>query len=203
VQLRGLRRGLVLQGLVRPGVEDQRLQLGAVHQRDDLTQHDHVIAGAVRLPQPAVERRRRFDQDRGARYAWFEGHPVEHGRAGRAVPAGEPARNVPLSGREHVDDERPGPLDQAEAAAGLVEADHHEHRVERHRREGVDRHAVHAAVAGHGDDGDSGREPAHRLAEGARVDGRGEPGLSDRPGLGGPDRADDGAHQAATSSRPT
>ena len=34
-------------------------------------------------------------------------------RLGRAVPAGEPAGNVLLSGREHGDDERPGPLDQA------------------------------------------------------------------------------------------
>src|SRR5260370_2608784 len=174
VQLCDLPQGLVLQRLVHPGVEDQWLQLGTVYQRDDLTQHDQVIAGAVRLPQPTVERRRRVDQNRAAGYAWFEGHSVEHRRANRAVPVGEPARDVLLSGGEHVDDEPSGPLDQAEAAAGLIEADQHEHRVERHRREGVDRHAVHVAiVAGHGDDGDSGRERAHRLAEGAHVDGRG------------------------------
>jgi hypothetical protein len=47
-------------------VEDQGLQLGAVHERDDLAQHDQVIAGSVRLPQPALERRRRADQDRAA-----------------------------------------------------------------------------------------------------------------------------------------
>ena len=39
--------GLVPQRLVRPGVENQRLQLGTMYQRDDLTQHDQVIAGAV------------------------------------------------------------------------------------------------------------------------------------------------------------
>jgi hypothetical protein len=36
-------------------MEDQWLQLGTVDQRDDLTQHDTVIPGAVRLPQPTLE----------------------------------------------------------------------------------------------------------------------------------------------------
>jgi hypothetical protein len=85
------RPGLVLQRLVRPGVEDQWLQLGTVYQRDDLTQHDYVIAGVVRLPQPAVESCRRVGQDRAAGYAWFEGRAVEHRRSGRAVPVSEPA----------------------------------------------------------------------------------------------------------------
>jgi hypothetical protein len=31
-------------------MEDQWLQLGTVSQRDDLTEHDQVIAGAMRLP---------------------------------------------------------------------------------------------------------------------------------------------------------
>src|SRR6202011_895700 len=200
VQLCDLRQGLVLQRLVRPGVEDQWFQLGTVYQRDDLTQHDQVIAGAVRLPQPTVERRRRVDQDRAAGYAWFERHAVEHRRVGRAVPVSEPAREVLLSGGEHVDDERPDTLDQAEAAAGLIEADQHEHGVKRHRREGVDRHAMHVAVVGgHADDGDSGWERAHRLAEGAHVDGRGRHGV---PSLSGPDRGYDGSHQAAIRTRP-
>jgi hypothetical protein len=36
-------------------VKDQWLQMGTADQRDDLTQHDTVIAGAVRLPQPTLE----------------------------------------------------------------------------------------------------------------------------------------------------
>jgi len=83
--------GLVRQRLVAPVVEDQWLQLGTVYQRDNLAQHDQVIAGAVRLPQPAVERRRGIDEDRAPGHARLEGHPVEHHRAGRAVPVGEPA----------------------------------------------------------------------------------------------------------------
>ena len=131
-------------------------------------------AGSVRLPQPALERRRRADQDRAAGDAGLEGHAVEHRRAGRAASVGEPARDVLLPGGQHVDSKHPGPLDQADTAAGPVEADQHQHRVERHRREGVDRYAVHAAVVGrHGHDGDSGGERAHRLAECAHVDGRG------------------------------
>jgi len=62
-----------------------------VYERDDLTQHDQVIAGPVGLPEPAVERRRRIDEDRAAGYTWFEGHSVEHRGAGRAVRVGEPA----------------------------------------------------------------------------------------------------------------
>jgi len=71
--------GLGLQRLVCPGVEDQRLQLGTVRERDYFTEDDQVIAGAMRLPHAALERRRRVDQDRAAGYAWFEGHSVEHG----------------------------------------------------------------------------------------------------------------------------
>jgi hypothetical protein len=50
-----------------------------------------MIAGTVGLPEPAVERRRRTDEDRASGYTRFEGHTVEHRRAGRAVLAGEPA----------------------------------------------------------------------------------------------------------------
>jgi hypothetical protein len=144
-----------------------------MYQRDNLTQHDQVIAGGVRSPQPAVERRRGVDQDRAAGYAWSERHAVEHRRADRAVPVSEPARQIMLSCGEHVDGERPGPLDQAETAAGLFEADQHEHRVERYRRKGVNSYAMNTAVArGRRDDGDSGRKRPHRPAEGAHVDGR-------------------------------
>jgi hypothetical protein len=48
------------------------------------------------------------------------------------VLVSEPARDVLLRGGEHIDDERPGTLDQVRGAAGLIEADQHEHRVERH-----------------------------------------------------------------------
>jgi hypothetical protein len=165
--------GLMLQRLVRPGVEDQWLKLGPVYQRDDLTQHDHVITGAVRLLQSAVERRRGPGQDRTAGYAWFEGHTVEHRRAGRTMPVSEPGRDALLPGGQHIDAERPGPLDQAHGTTGLIKADQHQHRVQRHRREGVDCHAMHVTVAaGHGDDGDPCRERAHRHTEGAHVDGR-------------------------------
>ena len=47
MQLRDPRHGRVRQRLVCPGVEDQWLQLGTVYQRDDLTQHDQVIADAT------------------------------------------------------------------------------------------------------------------------------------------------------------
>jgi len=58
---------------------------------------------------------------------------------------------------------------------------------------------MHAAVAGgHSDDGDSGRERAHRLAEGARIDGRDGHGV---PSLSGPGRGYGGEHHAATGSR--
>jgi hypothetical protein len=97
-----------------------------VYQRDNLTQHDQVIASRVRSPQPTVERRRRVDQDRAAGYAWFEGHAVEHRRADRALPVSEPACQIMLSCGEHIDGERPGTLDQAETAAGLLEADQHQ-----------------------------------------------------------------------------
>jgi hypothetical protein len=50
-----------------------------------------MIAGTVGLPEPTVERRRRTDEDRASGYTRFEGHTVEHRRAGRAVLAGEPA----------------------------------------------------------------------------------------------------------------
>ena len=194
------RPGLGLQRLVRPGVEDQWLQVWTVYQRDDLTEDDQVIASAMRLPQPAVERRCRVGQHRAAGCAWLEGYAVEHCRADRAVPVSEPAREVLLSGGEHVDDERPGALDQADAAAGLSETDQHQHRVERHRREGVDRHAVHVAViGGHGDDGDSGRERAHHLAESAHAAGRGGQRV---PSLSGPGGAHGGSHQAVIGSRP-
>ena len=43
----GRGRGLVLQRPVAPGVKDQWLQLRTVYQRDDLTQHDQMIASAV------------------------------------------------------------------------------------------------------------------------------------------------------------
>jgi len=42
-----LRQWLVLERLVRPGVEDQRRQPGPVHYSNDLTQHDQMIACAV------------------------------------------------------------------------------------------------------------------------------------------------------------
>jgi hypothetical protein len=67
--------GPVLKRLVRSGVEDQWLQLGAVHQRDDFAQHDQVIAGAVRMPRPAFERCRCTRHERAAGAALFEGTP--------------------------------------------------------------------------------------------------------------------------------
>src|SRR5215472_14084417 len=89
-------------------------------------------------------------------------------------------------------------LDQADGTAGLIEADQHEHRVERHRREGVDRYPVHAAVVGgHGDDGDPGWERAHRPAESAHVDGRDGHGMYR---LSRPGRGCGGQHQTATGS---
>ena len=66
--------------------------------------------------------------------------------SGRAAPVSEPARDVLLPRGQHVDDERPDPLDQADAAAGLTEADQHEHRVKRYRRERINRHAVHGEI---------------------------------------------------------
>ena len=38
---------LVLQRLVRPGVEEQWLQVWTVYQRDDLTKDDQVIASTM------------------------------------------------------------------------------------------------------------------------------------------------------------
>jgi hypothetical protein len=50
-------------------VEDQWLQLGAVRHRHHLAEHDQVIAGTVRMPPPAFERRRSAGQERAAGYA--------------------------------------------------------------------------------------------------------------------------------------
>src|SRR5215469_13880873 len=94
--------GLMLQRLVRSGVEDQWLQLRTVYQRDDLAQHDQMIARAIRLPQPAVERRCGVGQDRAPASTWFEGDTVEHRRAAFSVTVRKPPRDVLLSGGEHI-----------------------------------------------------------------------------------------------------
>jgi len=86
--------GLVRQRLICSGVEDQWLQLGAVHHRYHLAEHDQVITGTVRMLPPGFECRRSAGQQRAAGDAQFQGHLVEHRRAGRTVPICEPAADV-------------------------------------------------------------------------------------------------------------
>ena len=177
-----------------PGLKDERLQLGMVYERDDLAEHDQVIAGQVRLLQCALERRGGADEDRAAGEACLEGHILEHRRTGRAAPVSEPAGEVVLPGGQHIDGERAGTVDQTGGAAGPVQAYEHEERVQGNRGEGVDRHAVHDAVAaGHGDDCDSGGERGHSPAEGGHADSLGGPG---GPGLSG------AGHGGGSAGRP-
>ena len=87
------------------------------------------------------------------------------------VLGGEAPRQVLLAGGEDVDAEAAGALDLRQRARAVVEADEHEHGVERQRRDRVGRHPLRAAGRVDGHDRDAGREVAHDGAEALGLDG--------------------------------
>jgi len=92
---------------------------------------------------------------------------------GRQPPAGEVGGQVPLPVAEHVDRERPVAPDGLERRALEVEADEHQGRLKRQRRDRVRGRPDRLAVRpNRGHDRDPGCEVTHRLAQPVRGDPR-------------------------------
>jgi hypothetical protein len=106
---------------------------------------------------------------------------VEHGdavvdRVGdlgelRLVLGREAPREVLLAGGEHVDAEAPGAPDLGQRARAVVEADEHEHGVERERGDRVRGHPLRATWRVDGHDCHPGGEMPHDGAEALGLDG--------------------------------
>ncbi len=77
--------------------------------------------------------------------------------------------NCPLIFAEHVDAEAFLGVQVFVGARAVVNADQHQHRVERHRGESVGGHAMNFAAEVHRNDGHPGGEASHRLAEFGRI----------------------------------
>src|SRR6185312_13416036 len=168
---RGRQRG------VAGTVPDQRLGLRARHlDRKHLADEHGVIAAGVRGRGGALERGQRVVQEQraGVRAA-----VVRH--AGQRA-LGVVAAERELAGErlavqpEHGHGEPAGGQHHVVEAGGVLDADEQQQRVERHGRDtvGGDRLVLAVRPAG-ADQGDPGREQAHRVAEGALPDRVGLP----------------------------
>ena len=103
----------------------------------DRADEQHVVAGPMPRVVAAFEPR---DAALDQRHAGGAQPVVDAGEA-VGVRTREPAREVDLVVREHVDRVMLGPLERGEARRAAVEAPHDERRVERHRVERVRREA--------------------------------------------------------------
>ena len=143
-----------------PAVEDEWLALPG-DELDDVPDHEVVVAGGHRLVDIAVELRERLTD-------WME--PVRRSpyvvMREVAPTVGEVECHLALSSVQDRDREAPGAADRLERPRVVRERDEDEKRLERHRREAVERHSGGASVVLSSDDADTRREGADGFAEG-------------------------------------
>jgi hypothetical protein len=149
--------------------------IGRVADPDHLADDDAVIAAVIHRHGPALQRRERGIQHRGA------GHrpgvmvdPVQLA-VQRPAPGREPAGRLLGILAEHVDRPEPGGQDGVVKARDLLRAEQDQQRIQRHRAERAHGHRVVRAVQGRADDQDASRHPARRLPVLQRVDGHQRP----------------------------
>jgi hypothetical protein len=146
-------------------VEQQRV-VNPLDETDHFADQDGVIAAVIARPGAAFEDRRELGEERRARQAGLVRHLGE--LVGGA--AGETQREILVIGAEEVDGEAVGGNERVVARRRLGGAPQHQWRIERHRGEGIRRHADPLAAAVRSDDGDPGRKLAQRLAKGQRIE---------------------------------
>src|SRR5579864_2533078 len=82
-----------------------------------------------------------------------------------ALRTGVVVRNRPLVLAKHIDAEPLLGMEMGMSAGAVIDADQHQHGLERNGRKRISRHAVNLAVEVYGDDRHPGGEGSHGLAE--------------------------------------
>ena len=165
---------------------DVRAVRGSGH-RQDLPDHDAVVAALVHRVRPAFERRQRIVEDGGAGDRARMMRVLIQLAPERTAPDGQPAGGLLGVLAEH----RHGPgargEDRVVEARGLLHAGQDEQRLQRYGGERVHRHRVGDALRGGRDDHDAGSELPGGTPEGVRVRirhrsgfGRGMPRIQSR-----------------------
>lgn len=132
----------------------------------DLGDEDGVIAGILSSVQPAFQVGQRAMQNRRAVLGAFEarssffGSPVVRSHGARVV-----LRNCALAFGQDVHTETLLRVQVGVRAGALINADEHQHRVERYRGECIGGHAVNLVVRVQRNHGDAGRETTQRYSE--------------------------------------
>ena len=151
--------GVGVETAERAAVEDERLAARALERRD-LADHEVVVAGAHDVGHLAAQQRERVAHREVA-------EAVLHRVAGRGIGAalGEVERDLLLAPVQDVDGEALAGDRLLERARAVRERDEHEQRLERDRRERVERHPRRMAVVLARDHADAGGESPDDLTE--------------------------------------